>query len=203
MLNITKVRFNDSMDTGQWVFIILMAVSLSACAGLRAFIPPLIVSILAMSGYVTLAPQFQWLGRWEVALLFGLAAVLEIIADKYPGVDHALDMAGLVIKPAVGTVIAAGLFTQLDPLVALSLGLILGGGSAGLVHLGKAKLRLLSTSFTAGFANPIVSLGEDICALIWGALAAFAPYLAALLLLLGGIVAFRWLRHRPRRPAVA
>lgn len=188
------------MDIAQAVFIILMAVSLSACAGIRAFIPPLAVSLLALSGHITLAPGFEWMGRWEVALVFGLAAVVELLADKYPGVDHALDAAGIVLKPAVGALLASSMITGMDPLTAVCLGIIVGGGTAGLVHVGKAKLRLLSSSFTAGMANPVLSTLEDIGSVVWTVLAIVLPYLTALLLILLGVFAWRLLKHRPRRP---
>jgi len=173
-----------------------MAVSLSACAGIRAFLPPLAVSLLALSGHVTLAPGFDWMGRWDVAAVFGLAAMLEIIADKYPGVDHALDAAGLVLKPAMGALLASSIITGMDPLTALCIGIIVGGGTAGIVHVGKAKVRLLSTGFTAGLANPLLSTLEDVGAAIWTVLAISLPYLTVLALIVGGVLIARLLSHR-------
>ena len=190
------------MDIGHVVFVILMAVSLSACAGLRAFLPPLAVPLLALSGYVTLAPQFAWMGRWEVALVFGLAVLIELAADKYPGVDNLLDAAGIVIKPLMGALLASSIITGLDPLLALAVGIILGGGLAGAVHLGKAKLRLLSTSFTGGLANPIISFIEDALAVVWTLIAAWLPVITGVAALLGVLWIARLLwRHARRHPA--
>lgn len=172
------------MDVGQLVFVILMAFSLSACAGLRAFIPPLALSLFAMTGHITLSPQFSWLARWEVAAIFGLAVVIELIADKYPGVDHALDSAALVIKPAVGALVASSVITGVDPLLALILGVILGGGTAGVVHVGRAKLRLLSTAFTGGLGNPLLSVAEDAVAIVWAAVMPWVYVVTGLLAIL-------------------
>jgi uncharacterized membrane protein len=158
------------MDAGQFIFVILMAVSLSACAGIRAFIAPLALSLFAMTGHITLSPQFSWLASWEAAAIFGLAVVIEIVADKYPGVDHVLDAAAVVIKPAMGALMASSLLTGVDPLLALCIGIIVGGTTAGVVHVGHAKLRLLSTAFTGGLGNPILSFIEDGVAVVWAAL---------------------------------
>lgn len=172
------------MDMGQLIFVILMAVSLSACAGLRAFIPPLALSLFAISGHITLSPQFAWLARWEVAAVFGLAVVIEIVADKYPGLDHALDAVALVIKPAMGALVASSVITGVDPLLALCLGIILGGTTAGVVHLGHAKLRLLSTAFTGGLGNPVLSLVEDAVAVVWAAVMPWVFVITGLLVIL-------------------
>jgi uncharacterized membrane protein len=147
-----------------------MAVSLSACAGIRAFVAPLALSLFAMTGHITLSPQFSWLASWEAAAIFGLAVVIEIVADKYPGVDHVLDAAAVVIKPAMGALMASSLLTGVDPLLALCIGIIVGGTTAGVVHVGHAKLRLLSTAFTGGLGNPILSFIEDGVAVVWAAL---------------------------------
>ena len=183
------------MDAGQVIFVLLMAVSLSACAGIRAFIPPLAVSILAATGHITLAPQFGWMGRWEVVAIFGVATILELIADKYPGVDNALDAAGLLIKPAMGALLASSLITGMDPVLALCIGIIVGGGAAGLVHAGKAKVRLLSTGFTGGTANPVLSFLEDAVAVVGTTIGIWLPVLGGLLAIVLLVLLFRKLTH--------
>jgi uncharacterized membrane protein len=191
------------MDMGQLIFVILMAISLSACAGLRAFIAPLALSLFAMTGHITLSPQFSWLARWEVAAIFGLAVVIEIIADKYPGVDHALDAAALVIKPAMGALVASSVITGVDPLLALILGIILGGGTAGVVHVGRAKLRLLSTAFTGGLGNPLLSVAEDGVAIVWAAVMPWVYVVTGLLVVVLVVwLLSRVLPHSRRAPSV-
>ena len=187
------------MDIVQIILVILMAVSLSAAAGLRAFIPPLAISLLAQAGYITLAPGFEWMGRWEVALIFGLAAVLEIAADKFPGLDNFLDAAGLIVKPAAGALLASSIITGMDPMVAMILGLIVGAGTAGTIHVAKAKLRLLSTGLTGGMGNSILSWLEDVFAVTGTVLGYLAAPLAAIFVIV--LIVWLWrkllhLRHR-------
>lgn len=165
---------------------VLMGVALAACAGLRAFLPPLALSLLALSGHITLAPGFAWLARPEVAAVFGVAAILEILGDKYPGLDHFLDAAGLIVRPLAGALVASSLSTGIDPLLGLVLGIILGAGAAGAVTLAKAKLRLLSSGVTAGLGNPLLSFLEDGASLTGTLLGVIAPLLAGLLAL-GGL----------------
>lgn len=184
---------------------ILMGVALAACAGLRAFLPPLALSLLALTGHITLAPGFAWLARPEVAAVFGLAAVLEILGDKYPGVDHFLDAAGLVVRPLAGALVASSLITGMDPLVSLCLGIILGGGAAGAVTLAKSKLRLLSSGVTAGLGNPVLSFIEDGASISGTLLGVLAPLLAGLLALgtLGWLISLLLKHGRQRRAGSA
>ncbi len=192
------------MQAGSIAFAILMGLALAASAGLRAFVPPLAVSLLGWGGYITLAPGFEWLARPEVALVFGVAAVLELIGDKYPGVDHFLDVAGLIVRPLAGALVASSLITGMDPVVSLCLGLILGAGAAGTVGLAKAKLRLLSSGVTAGLGNPVLSLVEDGVALTGTALGVMLPALTGLIALGGlGWLASLLLRHGRQRQSGA
>jgi uncharacterized membrane protein len=174
-------------DTGV-AFSILMGINLAGCAGLRAFLPPLGLSLLAWSGHVTLAPTFAWLGRPEVAGVFAVAAIVEIIADKYPGLDHLLDAVGLIVRPLAGALAASSLLTGMDPLLALCVGIITGSAAAGTVHAAKAKLRLLSSGLTAGIGNPVLSCVEDGTAIAGTVLGIVAPLLIGLLAV--GVVAW-------------
>jgi hypothetical protein len=156
--------------------------SLAATCGLRAFLPLLAAGILARMGYVVVAPHFLWLGSTPALVCFGSAVLIEVIGDKFPAVDHALDAAGLVVKPLAATLLSAAMFTHVDPVLACVLGLATGGAMAGGVHVVKAKTRLASTLFTAGFGNPVLSILEDIAAFISIALAVLVPLLAAFIL---------------------
>jgi hypothetical protein len=187
-------------NPAETISLIFMGVSLSACAGLRAFLPLAAISLMAQAGQITLAPGFEWLGSWQALAVFGLAAILEIMADKYPGVDHVLDAIGLVVKPLAGALLATSLITGMDPLVAATLGIITGGVAAGTLHVAKSKLRLASTALTGGLGNPVLSFVDDGASVLGTVLAFAAPVLSAVLVI--GGVAMLWralLRHRRRK----
>jgi hypothetical protein len=131
------------MDEGTALALqVATGIGLAACAGLRAFLPLLVVGAAGRAGVVTLGASYEWLASWPALTVFGVAVVTEVLADKIPVVDHVLDLIGGVVKPAAGALLAASVLTDLTPLQSAVAGIVIGGGSAGIVHLIKAKLRL-------------------------------------------------------------
>lgn len=174
-----------------------MAIGLAACAGLRAWLPLLLAGGLARSGWLELGTSFQFIASDRALLLFGAATLIEIVSDKIPAVDHALDALSTVLRPAAGSLLAASVLWQIpDPLTALALGVAVGAPAALVPHAGKAALRTASTVLTGGLANPFVSLLEDVAAFLFFVLAVLVPLVAAALLFL---VAFLLLRRMARR----
>jgi hypothetical protein len=184
------------MEIAQVVVMILMAVSLSAAAGLRAFLPLFAISLLSLSGNISLASGFEWLSTPEAAIVFGLAVILEIAADKIPGLDNALDAVGLVVKPMAAALLSSSLIIGMDPLLAVVLGLIIGGTVAGTIHLGKAKLRAFSTITTAGTGNSVLSFTEDAASIIGTIVSIVVPVLSGALVIALVWWLFRKLFHR-------
>lgn len=175
-------------------------IGLAACAGLRAFLPLVVLGAAGRLGWVTLSPSFDWLASTPALVVFGVAVVTEILSDKIPVVDHLLDILGGVIKPIAGTLVAASVLTDLSPLESSVLGLVVGGGAAGLVHLAKAKLRLFSSLTTGGLGNPVLSMAEDVASLLGSIVAILMP--AILLLgLAAGIATLLFARKRFLRRA--
>ena len=178
-----------------------MGFGLAATVGLRTFLPLLAAGLLARFGYVNLGDSFEWMAKTPALIVFGSAVVFEVLADKVPGLDHALHLVESFVKPVAGTLIAASLFTNLDPMMAVVLGLIGGGTIAGAVHIAKGTTRAASTAITGGLGNPVLSLFDDFAAIAGIVLAVLAPIIAALIvlfLLVGGV---RLLLRR-RRAAV-
>lgn len=189
-----------------WILVVQLALgfSLAAACGLRAFLPIFAASALARAGYVTLGTSFEWMGSTPALIVFGSAVVFEIAGDKFPAIDHLLDAAGVVVKPAAATLLASSFLTGIDPLPAAVLSLVTGGAVAGTVHVIKSKVRLGSTLVTAGIGNPVLSILEDVVAFCATALAILVPIVAALVVLMmaaGAFFAIRKLRTR-RAPAV-
>jgi uncharacterized membrane protein len=178
---------------------LLMGVSLAACAGLRAFLPLLAVGIATRMEWWPVQPWLAWIGTNEALVTFGVATVLEILADKVPVLDHALDTFHTVARPVAGALVAMGSFYQVSPTAAIALGIIVGAPLAGGFHLTKAGTRLASTTTTGGLANPFLSLLEDVVAIFGVVLALVFPVLAGLLLLSIGVLIFRWVRSRRQK----
>ena len=148
------------------ILALVAALGLSSTAGLRAVATLFaigIVSDVKISGQplVALHGNFTVLGSTPVLILLGVLTVVEIIIDKFPGLDTLNDVIHTVIRPVVGAVIVAGTTNTLSDTnvwVAAGAGAVLALG----VHLTKSTARVASTATTAGVANPIVSLLEDI-----------------------------------------
>jgi uncharacterized membrane protein len=87
--------------------IVALAIALAACAGLRAWLPLLLAGTLSRLGLLTLGSSFAFLGSNKALLLFGVATAIELVGDKFPAVDHALDLIGTPLRPAAGALLAA------------------------------------------------------------------------------------------------
>lgn len=171
---------------------LMMGTSVAACVGMRAWLPMLVVGLLARYGYIHLNPSYAFLMRTDALILFGVGAVLEILGDKVIAIDHLLDAVGTVVRPIVGTMLASSMLTHMDPVAALALGLVMGGGTSFTIHSGKALLRAKSTvaaPLHAGVGNFGLSVLEDVAALCGLILTFIAPVAAFILTVLALIAA--------------
>ena len=180
-----------------------LAIALAASAGLRAWLPLLLAGGLSRLELLQLGPTFGFLSSNRALAVLALATVLEIAADKIPAVDHALDGLSTVLRPAAGTLLAASVLGNVsDPLTAWVLGAAVGAPAALVPHAAKSGLRLASTVFTAGLANPVVSVLEDLGTLLIFALAVLVPLVVvARLLLVALLLLRRLLARRAAQPA--
>jgi len=177
---------------------ILTGFGLASAAGLNAYIPLLSLGIAGRLGYADLSAPYTLLSSNAGLAILAVLLIVELLADKVPGVDHVNDIINTVVRPAAGgllfvTSAGAG---QLDPTLAVILGLV----TAGSVHVTKASFRPLVTATTGGLGNPVVSIIEDVLALVGTILAIFAPILVGLFLIVLIVVAIVFCRRlRARR----
>jgi uncharacterized membrane protein len=175
---------------------VAMGVGLAACAGLRAFLPLLVVGFGGRMGWVPLSESFAWLESTPALIVFSAAVVFELLADKLPVVDNFLDLFQTIVKPIAGAFLMATVVTDWAPLYTTVVAVIGGAGVAGAVHLGKAKLRLVSTATTAGLGNPVLSLTEDVGALAGSAVSIAAPPLVLIVVVVGMLLGWITIRQR-------
>ncbi|HUG53416.1 MAG TPA: DUF4126 domain-containing protein [Vicinamibacteria bacterium] len=187
----------DTVALGETVSSLALAIGLAACAGLRAWLPLLLAGGLARAEVLTLGPSFGFLASDRALVLFAIASVIEIVGDKIPAVDHALDMLSTVLRPAAGALLAASVMWEIrDPLVALAVGLAIGAPSAMVPHAAKSVLRAASTTLTGGLANPVISLAEDVIAVAVFVFTVLVPLLAAATILVVAVLVLRRLARR-------
>ncbi len=201
------IIFRKETDVIQALASIATAFGLSAATGLNAYIPLLIVALVArFTDWLVLAPPYDVLtSPWVIGVLIVLAAI-EFLADKIPGVDHLNDIVGTFVRPAAGALLFAattGAVQDMSPVLAVIAGLLV----TGTVHAAKASFRPLVTASTAGVGNPVVSTAEDITATIVSFGAILLPFLFAVILILAlafvGLLLFTWRRRRASRASSA
>lgn len=160
-------------------------------SGINVYAVVLTLGVMNLAGWITLPPDLQPLSS---PLVLGIAAALyaiEFFADKIPGVDHVWDAIHSFIRVPAGAVLAAASFGQVSPEWAIAAGL-LGGTLALGSHLSKAGARAAVNLSPEPFSNWIVSLLEDIAAVVAVIMAAFHPLV--FLIALAAIVALTiWL----------
>ena len=176
-----------------------VGVGLSATSGFRVFVPLLGLSIANRAGLVPLAQGFEWIGSWPAIIAFGSATIIEIAAYYVPWLDNLLDTIAVPVAVAAGTVITASVLVGLPPFLRWTLGVIAGGGVAGVVQGSSALLRGVSTATTGGAGNPLVSTGELIASVVGTIISIVMPIVAILLV---GLILFfivrRMVRHSKR-----
>jgi hypothetical protein len=181
---------------------ITTAFGLSASAGLNAYLPLLIVALMArFTNLIQLNEPWDVLTSWWIIGTLAALLLIEMTIDKIPAVDTLNDVIQTVGRPAAGAVLFAassGVVGDLHPVLALIAGLILAGG----VHIAKTAVRPAVTATTAGTGNWLVSLVEDVLALIAAILAILVPILIVLAVIFF-LLAVIWWRSRRRESAAA
>src|SRR5512135_3207778 len=164
---------------------IFSAFGLSASAGLNAYIPLLIVALLAKFTHVIqLNKPWDTLTSWWVIGLLVVLSIIEFFADKIPAVNHINDIIQTFIRPAAGAILfaaSAKVVTDVHPILSLALGLLVSGG----VHTVKAvAVRPAVTATTAGVGNVPISILEDLVSTVISILSVVVPVIIACLLIL-------------------
>ena len=188
---------------------VLTGMGLSAAAGLNAYIPFLVVALIAKyTDFIVLPAAYGWMESWW-AIGIGAALLLtEVVVDKVPAVDTVNDAVQTFIRPSMGGLIFAAtsaaeevdksVWMQQNPWVGVVLGIVV----SGLVHTGKVAARPAINVGTAGMGAPVVSTVEDGASVGLSLAALFAPVIALLaLVLLAWFLIRAWLRVRRRRRA--
>jgi len=179
---------------------VLSAFGLSSAAGLNAYLPLLIVGLMARyTDLITLSPPWNALENpWVLGVLVVLLAI-EMTVDKIPAVDTLNDAIQTVVRPVAGAILFAAssnVISDVNPALAMICGLLVAGG----VHAAKATARPAITATTAGVANPVVSVAEDVVSAVTAVVSVVVPALAALVVvLLVGLFAWWYFGRRRRR----
>jgi len=182
------------------LFTIFTAFGLSASTGLNAYIPLLVVSLLAkFTNLITLQSPWNALESWWTIGALIILSFVEFFADKFPAVNHVNDAIQTFIRPAAGAIVFAAssnVITDINPVVALILGLLVSGS----VHATKSlAVRPAVTATTGGAGNIPISILEDILATVVSIVAIILPALIVGFTVLTIILAAYWINLRQNR----
>ena len=164
---------------------IFSAFGLSASAGLNAYIPLLVIALLAkFTPLIKLNQPWDTLTSWWIIGLLVVLAAVEFFADKVPAVNHVNDILQTIVRPAAGAIVfaaSAKVVTEIHPVISLAAGLLV----AGTVHAAKAVVvRPSVTAVTGGTGNVIVSTVEDGVSALVSILAVVVPVVVAAVIIL-------------------
>lgn len=188
-----------------WVLPALLGLGLAAASGFRTFLPLLMLSGAAhfeLLG-IDLNSSFDWVGSTGALVALAIATVVELLADLIPVVDNVLSVVGNVTRPIAAVIAAGAVFASLDPSTAAIAGLIIGAPTALAISGAQTSLRGASTVGTAGVANPVISVLEDIVSFVLSLIAMLLPILVPVILglLVWGV--WRLTTRFRRRPSPA
>lgn len=186
---------------------VLTGLGLASAAGLNAYVPLLVLGLLARwTDLVQLPSAWAWLqDPWALGVI-GLLLVVEVTADKIPGVDHVNDLLQTAVRPVSGGLVVGAGTDQAslvqDPSQWISSGdwvpVLLGAAVALGVHLLKAGGRTVVNATTAGLGAPVASTAEDVLAVGLSLAALLLPVLVLLLLVLVVVAVVRGRNRRAR-----
>ena len=182
------------------LFGVMAAFGLSASAGLNAYIPLLVVGVIAhYSNLIHLNSPYDILANPWVLIVVGILLIIEMLADKIPAVNHINDIIQTGIRPAAGAIIfaaSAHVITNVHPIVAILCGLLV----AGSIHVVKAAaVRPAVTAATAGTGNIPISIAEDVVATVLSVLSVVVPVLVVVLLVIFVALIIWWFWRRTKR----
>ncbi len=164
------------------------AIGLSTSAGLNAYLPLLVVALVARyTSLIRLNEPWNVLTSGWVIVVLAVLLLVEMTVDKIPAIDTLNDGIQTIGRPLAGAVLFAagsGLVGELHPVPAFIAGLLIAGG----VHAAKTAARPVVTATTGGMGNWLVSLLEDLLSLIIVIVAILVPLLV--LLLIGILIVF-------------
>jgi hypothetical protein len=181
---------------------IFSAFGLSASAGLNAYIPLLVVGLLARyTSAIKLTPPWDTLAEPWVLLVLAVLLLIEILADKIPAVNHVNDVLQTLVRPVAGAIVFAAsshIISDIHPILAMICGLFVAGAVHGVKAL---AVRPAVTATTGGTANPIVSTAEDILATVLSIIAVLIPIVLGALICVAAALAIWLIWRRINREA--
>ncbi|MFW1943114.1 DUF4126 domain-containing protein [Acinetobacter guillouiae] len=180
-----------------------IGIGLSAACGFRVFVPLLVMSVASLMGWFEPMKGFEWLAIPSVCIGLAVATICEIGAYYIPWIDNALDTIATPAAMVAGTLTTMAVSTgEMSQFASWAAAIIVGGGTATAVQMGTVAVRGVSTATTGGIANPLVSTGEWIGAIVVSVLSLIVPVVVVIVGIILMVLAVRWLRKKKQESVV-
>lgn len=174
-----------------------IGIGLSAACGFRVFVPLFVMSIASLTGWFEPMKGFEWLAMPAVCIGLAVATLCEVAAYYIPWVDNALDTIATPASMVAGTLATMAVSSgEMSQFASWAAAIIVGGGTAGVVQINTVAARAVSTGTTGGIANPLLSTGELISAIVLSVLSFIVPVLVVIVVILAIIFIVRWIRRK-------
>lgn len=175
------------MDLKELIPALCLGLALSACCGFRVFVPLLVTGLAAKFDFIPLSAGSEWIASYPAIAAFAAACMVEITAYYFPVIDNLLDSIAIPSSVVAGSIVAASVFTDFDPLVKWGVAIIAGGGAAGLIQTGTSLARLGSTKFTAGTGNFVLATAENLFSFVGSIFSLLIPVM--MFIIFGALIA--------------
>jgi len=177
-------------------FISTLAIGMGASwvAGINLYATVATLGLLSRFANLKLPGELEVLTSWWVIGIALFLFVVEFIADKIPVVDSTWDVIHTFIRIPAGAVLAATAFGDFDKSVQV-IAFLLGGGLALSSHGTKAATRAVINTSPEPVSNIVVSVAEDVLAVVSILLAAFLP-VVVFFVIAAGLAVSLWVLPR-------
>ncbi len=188
---------------------LLTGLGLATAAGLNAYIPMLMLGLLArFTDVVSLPGGWSWMENGWVLTIVAVLLLIEIVADKVPALDSINDTVQTLVRPTAGGIVFGsgtaaetaavadpGEFARSGQWIPVAIGVVI----ALVVHLLKTAVRPAANVATAGVAAPVLSTVEDGLSVSLVLVALLIPALVLVIVVFLAWVGVVLLRRRRRR----
>jgi len=142
-----------------------LAMGSSWVSGIRLYATIATLGLLSRFAHLPLPGELAVLNNWWIIGISSGLFIVEFFADKIPYLDSGWDVVHTFIRIPAGAVLAAAAFGDFDRRVQL-VALLVGGGIALSAHGTKATARAAVNLGPEPFSNVVVSLIEDVIAVV-------------------------------------
>lgn len=160
-----------------------IAMGSSWVSGIRLYAAVATLGLLGRFAGLRLPGELYLLTNWWVIGIASALFVIEFFADKIAYLDSIWDVVNTFIRIPAGAVLAAAAFGDFNRSVQV-IALLLGGGLALSAHGTKASARAAINLSPEPASNVVMSLVEDVVALVSMILAYLLPAVLIVLLLI-------------------